>query len=162
MTRTDTDRVHDRSRFLDIEDLALRHAYTYTDSEGAECCEIDDQPVPCETALLIEEIRFLRLHGRKVERAMRAVDRDAIRAALPDVAPNVDRLYHLLFGTSIIRQEQTHVALMQAMGVIEAYEAAIRQSPSIIGVDLVALGFCQGEVFTHARDDLYRLAERRD
>jgi hypothetical protein len=50
-------------------------------------------------------------------------------------------------------------ALAHAVTIIESYEMDIRNSESVIGVDLAAKGFCQGEAYKAALATIRRKAE---
>jgi hypothetical protein len=48
-------------------------------------------------------------------------------------------------------------ALDMARNVIRSYEMDIRNAVDIVGVDLVELGFCQGEIYTNALTMIARI-----
>jgi len=45
-------------------------------------------------------------------------------------------------------------ALDHAIAIIESYQNEIKRAKHMFKIDLVALGFCQGEIFKHALEDI--------
>lgn len=84
----------------------------------------------------------IEYYGTEIERLM--TERDEARAALT---------------ASQAREAGLRNALGYAISIIESYQLDIQDSQKLVGVDLAALGFCQGTIYREAIDDIREIQE---